>query len=730
MDAKNSNIQPTACSSASGHEQVLPMLVKPAAWDSTATTTTSTTSGATIFNNYNHPHHHHQQQQSQLLHHHSAAVSSAVTTTVPAVAPSSSALSSNPGEAAAAASRSAVSDSNNRQDVGKSAVSKLRKPRKNTNASNGRSTLFWVHTDPQSVSEGTREETLKRIRSHVMSEHNRKKRLENTKRYKSKTWKHLAFQPVETTGSNSSTTAVSATAPAQLSQSASSSSTLELNSSSPTISTQHHHHPKQEHDGDQPHIKDEEEHYELVVAERTSFSPSSAPAGNVDSYGVGAPSQTQTGSPVQSRTSRPWDSLGQGGKDPFNTLHTPLSERMYRHLQHFLCDLTRLAYPLQRRYGPRLQAHWAALVQHDPASLHACICVAASNAALEAGEFPLVDPHKAQTSPLVLDTFHHRGETIRLVNEGLSDPLKASSDELIAAVSILLTIEIASGNPDYLKIHLAGLRQMVAMRNSFADVPPDVRFQISWTDIRVACMAFTKPIFPFVRYARPSQLTIVPPSKDHARTASHLLQLIEIPGVFGDAMSKAIYDLTELLWYAEWIKGDPNSSQNFDDETEDYFNTEVLYVEYALHTDRYTATGEAKGDATIEGCVRLACLLFHNTTIWEFYPQMGPVFSKPIVGLRVALETTIPAGYFNQCRELLIWVLFVGACSSRFLGREHTFFMTELTTAVRNHGFRSWQELRELLLGYFYVDRCYLTPLRELWDEIHIDADASRLNLC
>ncbi|PKX98335.1 uncharacterized protein P174DRAFT_436736 [Aspergillus novofumigatus IBT 16806] len=720
MDAKNSNIQPTACSPAGGHEQVLPMLGKPAAWDSTITTT-STTSGGTIFNNYNHAHQHHQQQQPQLLHYHPPAVSSAVTTTVPAIAPSSSSLSHNPDESAAAASRSADSDSKNRQDVGKGAPSKLRKTRKTTNVSNGRSTLFWVHTDPQSVSEGTREETLKRIRSHVMSEHNRKKRLENTKRYKSKTWKHLAFQPVETTSSNSSsTTAASASAPT----SASSSSAFEQNTStsSPAISsTQHHQQAKQEHDQGQPQIKEEEEQFELVVTKRT---------GNVDSYSVGTSSQTQTVGRVQSRSSPPWDGLGHGGKDPFNTLHTPLSDRMYRHLQHFLCNLTRLAYPLQRRFAPRLQAHWAALVQHDPASLHACICVAASNAALESGEFPLVDPAKAQTSPLILDTFHHRGETIRLVNESLSDPLKASSDELIAAVSILLTIEIASGNPDYLKIHLAGLRQMVAMRNSFADVPPDVRFQISWTDIRVACMAFTKPIFPFVRYARPSGLTLIPPSKDHARTASRLIQLIEIPGVFGDAMSKAIYDLTELIWYAEWIKGDPKSSQSFDDETEDYFNTEVLYVEYALHTDRYTATGEAKGDATIEGCVRLACLLFHNSTIWEFYPAMGPVFSKPIIGLRVALETTIPAGYFNLCRELLIWVLFVGACSSRLLAREHTFFMTELTTALRNQGFRSWQELRELLLGYFYVDRYYLTPLRELWDEIHIDADASRLNLC
>ncbi len=45
---------------------------------------------------------------------------------------------------------------------------------------------------------------------------------------------------------------------------------------------------------------------------------------------------------------------------------------------------------------------------------------------------------------LLLDTFHHRGETIRLVNEGLSDPIKAASDELIAAVSVLLTVEVCN----------------------------------------------------------------------------------------------------------------------------------------------------------------------------------------------------------------------------------------------------------------------------------------------
>lgn len=61
---------------------------------------------------------------------------------------------------------------------------------------------------------------------------------------------------------------------------------------------------------------------------------------------------------------------------------------------------------------------------------------------MQAGELPIRDPNQKR-SQLVIDTFHHRGETIRLVNEGLSDPVKASSDVLIAAVSTLLTIEVS-----------------------------------------------------------------------------------------------------------------------------------------------------------------------------------------------------------------------------------------------------------------------------------------------
>ncbi|KAJ5669070.1 hypothetical protein N7462_010140 [Penicillium macrosclerotiorum] len=563
----------------------------------------------------------------------------------------------------------------------RNASSKVRKSRKPANAAGGKSTLFWVHTDPESASSGTKEETLKRIRSHVMSEHNRKKRLEK-------------LVPTTTTAS----------------------------------------------------------YYPSVVAatpwEVEPWSEESWEEDTVDgalSYSA-APTNPSL-----------WTYVGSGAHDPFNTGHTQLTDRMMRHLQNcqfallfpalppllddranvdmndpatnidqcrtVLWDLTQEAHPLQTRYKPKLQAHWAALIQRDPAILHATICMSTSNAAMQRGELPIRDPNQSR-SALVVDTFHHRGETIRLVNEGLSDPVKCSSDELIAAVSTLLTIEIASGNPDYLKIHLAGLRQMIGLRKNFADVPPDVRFQISWTDIRVACMALTKPIFPFVRSIRPAGFSLVPPNDDVALFATRLIPLIKIPGIFSETFTKIIYDLLELSWYAEWIKGNTGYKE-FDDEVEDYFNFEVLSVEYSLHIDRYTPTGQIKGDNSIEGCCRLACLGFHNSAIWSFYPMIGPLLPKPILALRAALEATIPSGLFALCRDLLIWLLFIGAACSQMMPPERAYFVSELATAASLHGVTSWQECRAILLGFFYTDRVHLPMLRQIWQEAQLQSDAT-----
>ena len=337
----------------------------------------------------------------------------------------------------------ARSGTNNSNTGASSSRSMRGKPntKRSGNAPAKRQSLFWVHSDPQSVAEGAKEDTLKRIRSHVMAEHNRKKRLENTKRHKGQNWESLSFQTVEpSSSSNDGSTNVSTHH-----QSPSSSSgsldmfTAASTSSSPTIS----------------------------VSSR--FDPGTAgditsPAGIVkraSSRKLSADLMAATAAPTPS----PWSYLGGGSRDPFDTVHTQLSDNMLQHLQYCECliqreekgltqrekltlfviviyVLTPLGSPLSRQRGSILQSHWMSLIQQGPAPLHAVICVGSTNAALLSGKGHLLDSSQQFSNPLALDIYHHRGETIRLVNEGLSDPVLAASDALITAVSTLLTIEV------------------------------------------------------------------------------------------------------------------------------------------------------------------------------------------------------------------------------------------------------------------------------------------------
>lgn len=197
---------------------------------------------------------------------------------------------SSPSEASSTPETSPKSTS--RGDAGKNAAPKHRRPHKASTAAS-KSTLFWVHTDPQSASGSKKEETLKRIRSHVMSEHNRKKRLENAKRYKGKAWKNLAFQPVEPIIAGRSSTS-----PVELSP------------------------------GTSP------DRGSIAYSDQSDDSLTTYfPMRNGSSY-TPALSLHDLVYPIP--PTDPWTYLGQGSNDPFNVMQVPLSSRMQSHLQ--LCE--------------------------------------------------------------------------------------------------------------------------------------------------------------------------------------------------------------------------------------------------------------------------------------------------------------------------------------------------------------------------------------------------------
>lgn len=177
-------------------------------------------------------------------------------------------------------------------------ASKVRKPRKTANASAGKSTLFWVNSDPQTAAEGTKEETLKRIRSHVMSEHNRKKRIESTKQYNKNKFKHSPYEQPPVTESGPLVPVGPAAAPSII---------------TPPASLAH------------SRISEEQELdvEEVIPTYTTGYSEVSAPW---DGSGY-------DGAVVYPHAPTVWSYVGQGANDPFNTGHTQLTDRMMRHLR-------------------------------------------------------------------------------------------------------------------------------------------------------------------------------------------------------------------------------------------------------------------------------------------------------------------------------------------------------------------------------------------------------------
>lgn len=260
------------------------------------------------------------------------------------------------------------------------------------------------------------------------------------------------------------------------------------------------------------------------------------------------------------------------------------------------------------------------------------------------------------------------------------------------------------------------------------------------TDIRAACKSMSKPVFPFIRYTLPEHTPAAVLPENAGLLASSLRALGQVPGVFGIDMRRAIDDLISVTLFCEIYKQQQHHQYQkpepllLDAELEEYFNNEVLYIEYSLCTDRFTDENICRGDdQTIQGLVRLAMLLFHNTVFWGFYPLVGPFFSLPITTLEAALRRGMiaPTNNFQHViPEIVVWVSFVGYCAARFVPASREFFLQTLVTAVHDYNnaalgqsqsgnrIDSFDAFHALLQRYFYVERCYLAEAQDVWRQI------------
>ncbi|KAL2070944.1 hypothetical protein VTL71DRAFT_13970 [Oculimacula yallundae] len=120
--------------------------------------------------------------------------------------------------------------------------------------------------------------------------------------------------------------------------------------------------------------------------------------------------------------------------------------------------------------------------------------------------FNVVLSHYAGTYRLLtgqgdpMESFCFIAASIKIINERLDFPDQRTSDGTIAAVAGMVLKEIKNGNVSAVKVHLAGLGQMINLRGGLfnARFPASLQRMIAWADLNASSILSAPPrILPF-----------------------------------------------------------------------------------------------------------------------------------------------------------------------------------------------------------------------------------------
>jgi len=84
--------------------------------------------------------------------------------------------------------------------------------------------------------------------------------------------------------------------------------------------------------------------------------------------------------------------------------------------------------------------------------------------------------------------------------------------------------------------------------------------------------------------------------------------------------------------------------------------------------------------------------------------------------LRAAILEADFEYFLASAPGLLFWVLFIGsAAAAGHVSR--TWYLTRLASVGQHLQLSSWEDMKSLLKGFYYVDQVLDTPMKALWDE-------------
>ena len=364
-------------------------------------------------------------------------------------------------------------------------------------------------------------------------------------------------------------------------------------------------------------------------------------------------------------------------------------------------------------------------IQENSAALLHAICYTAS--AHEAVARDVLDNtlNLQKTSDPIFstqdDTFRHKALSLNLLTKQLTqDPNEIIITEAaILCVTILLAAEAILGDSAASVAHTNGLIRMIKLFGGEELLSPTAATHVNLVDVKSAMLLQMRPSFPLRPYLRRhfdnlSAEIFQPQDTTLFFLGSRFLSQ-PLSGKISPLLRKCLQYTCHLISIVEQYHHNRQLSGT-------YNINEFLALENILLTLPYEYSLDA-----LENCIRLALLLYSNTALWT-----TPLYFAWLVSLVCQLQAALLAldwqDVTQEHPELLLWILLLGryAASSMCTEGEVAWWTARVRLIASILGVRQWNEARQIVKGFLYVDRVCSGPWQTVWGSVVL-GDETRL---
>jgi hypothetical protein len=318
-------------------------------------------------------------------------------------------------------------------------------------------------------------------------------------------------------------------------------------------------------------------------------------------------------------------------------------------------------------------------------------------------------------------SLYYQTRCIQAIQRSLAAGHGNVGEGTIRAVTRVSYAESISGNYASQIVHQRASFELVTLRGGLETLDERMQEKFAMMDVKMATISLAKPYFPLIwspgDLSEETKAKILPIHEPDLMALGDRLLLPELQtsSVMHPAVREIFKDLRDVVHLAEFVATNANDTDWSDLRWMTY---RTLAVEHRLLSMAYNAVLQAATpDPAIQSCVRIATLIYTNTTLLNNIPTHH--LRRIIPALISALGKTELDVFWSPFADLLLWVLCMGAFVAETTEME-PWFVEWMAKTASFLLIAEWEEVGGLLREFFYLRKVHETAMERIWGRVKV----------